>query len=68
MRNNGWYEFIAGDNFKPEDLYKSICETMLDNNQLEIERNKNVFRWKIMQDNVIKVICRNGETLHITVS
>ena len=39
--------YIPNGDFRPGDLYQAICEKMIDEGILEIERDDTGYRWKL---------------------
>ena len=71
MKINNWHNFDPGSVFEAADLYRNICESLIDEGQLEIERKTGDFtpyyRWKIKSVcNKITIQSAAGQTFRIS--
>ena len=65
--NSGF--FVPGENFNASDLFSSICDTLIENGQLIIEKAEGIYRWKIKsKSRKIVIKAEKGETLKIAVA
>ena len=69
---NTWHTFVPGKDFHSVDLYKNICETLIDEGTLVIVREigdgNTSYKWKIKGDkNKIVIKGNPGQILKIIV-
>ena len=62
------YRYVPGEDFRATDLYRAICETLIDDGTLTIEKKNSVYTWKINSNNPVKIkIKKDKSKLELTV-
>ena len=68
-RKNGWHLYKIGENYDPQDFFRDVFNTLIDENSLEVERKPEGYWWKLINHTSRVVIkARSGQMLKISLA
>ena len=66
-KRNGWHLYETGSDYDPQEFFRDVFNTLLDENLLEVEKKPEGYWWHLLnQPGKVTIKARPGQMLMIS--